>query len=134
MQKFRLSPDYEISRVIRGGWQMAGGHGKIALDEAIADMAAFADAGINTFDCADIYTGVEELIGRFRAQYRNLRGEEALAQVRVHTKFVPDLDILPQITKSHVERVIDRVLRDAPRTLAVVGPHEPADFAAVDPA
>ncbi len=90
---------------------MAGGHGKIALDEAIADMAAFADAGINTFDCADIYTGVEELIGRFRAQYRNLRGEEALAQVRVHTKFVPDLDILPQITKSHVERVIDQSLR-----------------------
>jgi predicted Zn-dependent peptidase len=27
-----------------------------------------------------------------------------------------------------VERVIDRVLRGAPRTLAVVGPHEPGDF------
>jgi predicted Zn-dependent peptidase len=27
-----------------------------------------------------------------------------------------------------IERVIDRVLRDAPRTLAVVGPHEPDDF------
>ena len=29
-------------------------------------MIAFADAGITTFDCADIYTGVEELIGEFR--------------------------------------------------------------------
>ena len=33
-----------------------------------------------------------------------------------------------------VESGVDRVLRDAPRTLAVVGPHEPGDFAAVDPA
>ena len=64
MQRVRLAPDYEISRVIRGGWQMASGHGKASSDEAIEDMTAFADAGINTFDCADIYTGVEELIGR----------------------------------------------------------------------
>ena len=32
---------------------------------AIADMHAFVDAGITTFDCADIYTGVEALIGDF---------------------------------------------------------------------
>ena len=111
MQRVRLAPDYDISRVIRGGWQMASGHGKASSDEAIEDMTAFADAGINTFDCADIYTGVEELIGRFRAHYRNLRGAEALNQVRVHTKFVPDLDILAKIQKPDVERVIDQSLR-----------------------
>ncbi len=110
MQKFRLTPDYEISRVIRGGWQMAGGHGEIRSDEAMADMTAFADAGITTLDCADIYTGVEELIGRFRAHYRNLRGQEAFDRIHVHTKFVPDLDILPQIRKQNVESVIDQSL------------------------
>ncbi len=111
MQKFQLTPGYEISRVIRGGWQMAGGHGEIRSDEAMADMVAFADGGITTFDCADIYTGVEELIGRFRPHYRNLRGQEALDRLHVHTKFVPDLDILQHIRKQHVESVIDQSLR-----------------------
>lgn len=111
MQNLRLTPDYEISRVIRGGWQMASGHGQIRSDEAMADMTEFADAGITTFDCADIYTGVEELIGRFRVHYRNLRGQEALDRIHVHTKFVPDLDILPHIRKQNVESIIDQSLR-----------------------
>jgi aryl-alcohol dehydrogenase-like predicted oxidoreductase len=111
MKTFRLAPEYEISRVIRGGWQMAAGHGAARSDDPIADMVAFADAGVTTFDCADIYTGVEEAIGRFRLRYRDLRGEEALKRIRVHTKFVPDLDILPRIDKRDVERIIDQSLR-----------------------
>jgi len=107
MQRITIAPDYDISRVIRGGWQMAGGHGAIDADTAVEDMIAFADAGITTFDCADIYTGVEELIGRFRLAYRNLRGREALQRIRVHTKFVPDLTVLPSINKTYVESVID---------------------------
>ena len=74
-------------------------------------MIAFADAGITTFDCADIYTGVEELIGAFRQRYPSLRGAEALARIRVHTKFVPDLDLLPRLTRPTSKRVIDRSLR-----------------------
>jgi aryl-alcohol dehydrogenase-like predicted oxidoreductase len=111
MIQFPLAPGYEIPRVIRGGWQMAVGHGAARSDDPIADMIAFADAGILAFDCADIYAGVEELIGRFRLRYRDFRGEEALKRLRVHTKFVPDLDILPRIAKSDVERIIDQSLR-----------------------
>jgi aryl-alcohol dehydrogenase-like predicted oxidoreductase len=111
MQRIKLAPDYEISRVIRGGWQLATGHGSLQSDDPVADMVAFADAGITTFDCADIYTGVEELIGRFRLRYRELRGEEALARIKVHTKFVPDLDMLKRINKTYVEGVIDQSLR-----------------------
>lgn len=107
MQRITIAPGYEISRVIRGGWQLAGGHGAVDADQAVEDMVAFADAGITTFDCADIYTGVEELIGRFRLRYRELRGQEALDRIRVHTKFVPDLGVLPTIDKSYVESVID---------------------------
>jgi aryl-alcohol dehydrogenase-like predicted oxidoreductase len=111
MQTFQLAPGYEISRILRGGWQLAHGHGEARSDDAIADMTAFADAGITTFDCADIYTGVEELIGEFRLRYKSLRGQEALDRIRVHTKFVPDLQLLPRIGKSDVERVIDQSLR-----------------------
>jgi len=107
MQRITIAPNYEISRIIRGGWQLAGGHGAIDAESAVDDMVAFADAGITTFDCADIYTGVEEMIGRFRLGYGNLRGTEALSKIRVHTKFVPDLAILPTISKAYVEGVID---------------------------
>lgn len=108
---FQLRPRYEISRVIRGGWQLAGGHGTIDRNTAVADLAAFCEAGIFTFDCADIYTGVEELIGEFRNMYRKSHGADALARLKVHTKFVPDLDILPVITKAHARGVIEKSLR-----------------------
>lgn len=111
MERFRLAVDYEISRVIRGGWQMAAGHSAAQSADPIADMIAFADSGVTTFDCADIYTGVEELIGEFRRRYRELRGDEAAKRIRVHTKFVPDLDLLPRIQKNDVERIIDRSLK-----------------------
>jgi aryl-alcohol dehydrogenase-like predicted oxidoreductase len=111
MQRLQLSPGYEISRVIRGGWQLSGSHSATVSDDPAGDMIAFADAGITTFDCADIYTGVEELIGAFRARYRDQRGQQALDRIRVHTKFVPDLDILPRISKPYVEGVIDTSLK-----------------------
>jgi aryl-alcohol dehydrogenase-like predicted oxidoreductase len=111
MQRHQLAPGYDISRVIRGGWQLSGSHSAVTSDDPAGDMIAFADAGITTFDCADIYTGVEELIGQFRARYRDLRGQQALDRIKIHTKCVPDLDILPRITKSYVEGVIDTSLR-----------------------
>ena len=46
-------------RIIRGGWQLAGGHDPVDAAEQIEDMIAFADAGITTFDCADIYTALK---------------------------------------------------------------------------
>jgi len=66
MQRIELQPGYSISRVVKGGWHLAGGHGTISEDQALEDMRHFVEAGITTFDCADIYTGVEELIGKFR--------------------------------------------------------------------
>lgn len=111
MKRIALAPGYEISAVIRGGWQLAGGHGPVEREQAVEDLVACADAGITTFDCADIYTGVEEILGVFRARYRDLRGEEALKQIRVHTKCVPDLAVLRSISRRHIEEAIDRSLR-----------------------
>jgi aryl-alcohol dehydrogenase-like predicted oxidoreductase len=106
-----LRPGYTVSRVIRGGWQLAGGHGAVDRERAVSDLAAFCEAGIFTFDCADIYTGVEELIGAFRTHYRNTHGAEALARVRVHTKLVPDLDALPRLTRADVRAIVEQSLR-----------------------
>lgn len=105
-----LRPGYSISRIIRGGWQLAGGHGPIDRAEAMADLAAFCDAGITTFDCADIYTGVEDLIGGFRAAYAQKHGKEALDAVKVHTKLVPDLSALPTLKRADIRMIIERSL------------------------
>ncbi len=105
-----LQKDYAISRVLKGGWQLAGGHGEINRQTAINDMFTFVENGITTFDCADIYTGVEEMIGIFLQQYRKKYGQEKTEQIKVHTKFVPDLNVLPNINSKDVEAIIDRSL------------------------
>ncbi len=77
VERIELAPGYAISRMIRGGWQLSGGHGDVDRDRAIEDMFAFLDHGVTTFDGADIYTGVEEMYGAFREQLRQRRGAEA---------------------------------------------------------
>ncbi len=106
-----LRPGYEISRVIKGGWQLAGDHGPVDRADAVRDMEAFLDAGITTFDCADIYVGVEEMIGQFIADVRQRRGADVANRVRVHTKLVPDLGLLESIQPKDVEAIIDRSLK-----------------------
>ncbi len=105
MPRHRFGDGYEISRIIKGGWHLAGGHGTVDPARAVADMAAFVEAGITTFDCADIYTGVEALIGRFRREHPGLA-----RRVQVHTKFVPDLPDLATVDRRYVERIVDRSL------------------------
>ncbi len=111
VQTTELRSGHRISRVIRGGWQLAGGHGPVDPARAIADMEAFVDAGITTFDCADIYTGVEAMIGRFIADVRQRRGAAFADQIVVHTKLVPDLSRLADLRADEVETIIDRSLK-----------------------
>lgn len=111
VERLRLTPDYSISRVIKGGWQLAGGHGDIERERALDDMRLYAEAGITTFDCADIYTGVEELIGEFLRRHQRAMRDGQLPDIQVHTKYVPDLDALPTLTRRDVEAVVDRSLQ-----------------------
>ena len=78
VERAELRPGYEISRLIRGGWQLAGGHGQVERKAAVEDLHEFFRAGIVTFDCADIYTGVEELLGHLRTAVLKGEGREAL--------------------------------------------------------
>ena len=102
-----LAPGYRIPRVIRGGWQLSGDHGPVDRDQAIADMKKFVDAGLNTVDGADIYTGVEDMYGAFNQR----RMAAGLPRLQVHTKFVPDHADLARVDAAYVRRIIERSLQ-----------------------
>lgn len=107
MESAELAPGYGISRIIKGGWQLSEGHSDAVSEDPVADMAAFVEEGIYTFDCADIYTGVEDMIGRYVAHRRECGIEGPL---RIHTKYVPDYSEIPSLTRESVEKIIDRSL------------------------
>ena len=106
IERIELEEGYSISRLIKGGWHLAGGHGDVDPTQAIKDMATFVEHGITTFDCADHYTGVEELIGQFRIAY-----PELAKNVQVHTKIVPDYDRLNTVNRQYLEGIVDRSLK-----------------------
>lgn len=87
------------SNIIRGCWQLASGHSQgVGSREPILDAVR---SGFTTFDCADIYLGVEELLGQ-------AAGALPENKLRIHTKFVPDLNRLQDIDQKYVESIIDR--------------------------
>jgi aryl-alcohol dehydrogenase-like predicted oxidoreductase len=103
-----LAPGLKICRVLNGMWQVAGGHGRINPELAIAEMVKYHDAGFTTWDLADIYGPAEDFIGEFRRTLSRLKGEEELRNVQALTKWVPD----PQrITRSIVQSGIERSMR-----------------------
>jgi aryl-alcohol dehydrogenase-like predicted oxidoreductase len=109
--KNEMTPSYHPAPLIKGCWQFSPGHGASRIESnTIEELFSFADSGITTFDCADIYAGTEELLGTFRKEYAARRGEDAANTIHVHTKFVPDLNELPRINKTYVERIINRSL------------------------
>ena len=107
MKKRSLVAGYEISPVIKGGWQLSSGHSldrKIEDEQAISDTVAFIEAGISTLDFGDIYTGVEELIGKAvkRLANRDL--------VQLHTKYVPNENFLHDFDRTDVRTIVERSL------------------------
>ncbi len=110
--KAQLTPDYFIPRVVVGAWQFSEGHNVNPAEksEALNTLSSYTRAGLSTFDCADIYTGVEELLGEL---VRSSRYEEdnVRDKIQVHTKFVPDRDSLIDISKKYTEQIIDRSLQ-----------------------
>ena len=107
--RYILAGDYSISRIIHGGWQFSAGHRLSAAgsDDALEVLVRAADLGVTTFDCADIYTGVEELYGQF---IRRWKSTSNAAPLQIHTKFVPDDSALQGVDRSYVQRIVDRSL------------------------
>lgn len=100
-----LAPGYDIPPVIAGAWQLSAGHSQQAVDRdaLFRTWDLLSAQGCDTLDCADIYTGVESLIGDYRAARPGRR-------IQVHTKFVPDRDALSTVDRAYVTRIVDRSL------------------------
>ena len=96
-----LIPGLDISRVVKGCWQLSGGHaGDRATDrtsgkEAVQDFQKFVDAGITTFDTADIYGPSERIIGTYLSSLT----PEARSKCQVLTKFCCFGDSMRQANK-----------------------------------
>lgn len=112
VERFELAKDYTISRVINGCWQLSEGHSlKTNLDKQDI-MKAFhmlVEKGFTTFDCADIYTGTEELLGEFSKQLKH-GSTISPNDIQIHTKYVPDINLLSDVDYTYTEKIIDRSL------------------------
>ncbi|MCC8128111.1 MAG: aldo/keto reductase [Clostridiales bacterium] len=112
-QKNHFQNGYTFNRVINGCWQLSAEHclqGHLDIRDALRGFHMLVEQGFTTFDCADIYTGVEEIIGEFVLELKrdgNYREED----IQVHTKFVPDKAVLPVINREYTERIVDRSLK-----------------------
>lgn len=108
---------YLSSAIIQGGWQLSDGHlinsNPRSSAELVSALLRCYDAGIRTFDCGDIYTGVEELYGKVVAAHCS-RGGRA-EDIVIHTKLVPDLDAIRagkvggQYVRSVILRSLNRI-------------------------
>ena len=98
-----LAAGYDVPPLIIGGWQLAEGHSAHPTDRdtLFRQWDMLAEHGLDTFDCADIYTGVESLLGAYRRARPGRR-------IQVHTKFVPDRDALATLDRRYVERIVHR--------------------------
>jgi aryl-alcohol dehydrogenase-like predicted oxidoreductase len=105
---YQLAPGLRIYRIVNGMWQVAGGHGYIDHELAIADMMRYHDAGFTTWDLADIYGPAEDFIGLLSRRLSTLKGKEQLDGIQALTKWVPQPG---RITRSIVNESIERSLR-----------------------
>ena len=47
VEKMSLRENHQISRIIKGGWQLAGDHGNVQRKKAIQDMEIFRSRHLN---------------------------------------------------------------------------------------
>lgn len=112
VERFELAKDYTISRVINGCWQLSQGHSlKTELDmkDVMRAFHMLVEKGFTTFDCADIYTGVEEFLGKFVNELKH--SSISPDKIQIHTKYVPDINLLSEVDAEYTERIIDRSLK-----------------------
>jgi aryl-alcohol dehydrogenase-like predicted oxidoreductase len=104
----QLTPDLIICKILNGMWQVAGGHGFINHELAIADMMRYHEVGLRSWDLADIYGPAEDFIGVFRRRLCTLKGKEEMDTIQALTKWVPQPG---RITRSIVKENVESSLR-----------------------
>ena len=90
-QRFSTSNNYSSSLI--GCWQLSGGHhymDKPTRQEQHRRLTRNIHEGFTTLDMGDIYTGVEEAVGIYFSENPSMIS----TKVEIHTKLVPDLQLL----------------------------------------
>jgi aryl-alcohol dehydrogenase-like predicted oxidoreductase len=114
-----VAPGYSIARVINGGWQLAADHDATTEGRSpdrdltergrvVGDLVRLAEAGFTTFDCADIYAGVEELYAELVRCWRSFG--RPIEDLQIHTKYVPDRSSLADLDRRAIARAVNRSL------------------------
>jgi aryl-alcohol dehydrogenase-like predicted oxidoreductase len=112
-QRIELTEGYTINRAINGCWQLSQGHnlmGSLDMQDVMQAFHMLVERGFTTFDCADIYTGTEEFLGEFVNELKRGSGISP-HDIQIHTKFVPNINMLSQVDYQYTENIIDRSLR-----------------------
>lgn len=101
-----LAPDFEISRVVTGLWQVADmERGGETLDpvRSAAALAEYAQAGFDTFDMADHYGSAEMITGTLQSAPNH-------PSFRAFTKWCPKPGPMTrEIVREGVQRSLDRM-------------------------
>lgn len=110
--RYTLKNGYSFSRIINGGWQLSDGHAlksSIVRQDVLKSFHELAAQGGTTFDCADIYTGVEEFYGNFLKEYIAAGGKRN--DIQFHSKYVPNKAVLATLKPKDIRAAIHRSLR-----------------------
>jgi aryl-alcohol dehydrogenase-like predicted oxidoreductase/enamine deaminase RidA (YjgF/YER057c/UK114 family) len=106
LDRTQLSPDFSISRVLTGLWQVADmerGGETLDVNSAADAMVPYVEAGFTTFDMADHYGSAEEIVGAYRQRHDP-------DSVQLLTKWVPTPGALTrEDVRSAVQRSLDRM-------------------------
>ena len=110
--RYTLKNGYSFSRIINGGWQLSEGHALKSAIEKQDVLKAFHELvsrGFTTFDCADIYTNVEEFYSVFLKEHLAAGGNRE--DIQFHTKYVPDRSVLAELNPEDIRKAVHSSLR-----------------------
>ena len=106
-----LAPGLEISRIVSGLWQVADIEregGPIDPDKGAEALAAYAEAGFDTFDMADHYGSAEILTGRLTS--RIAAGTLPKLAPRAFTKWCPAPGpMTPDVVRAGIRTSLERM-------------------------
>ncbi len=114
LPRIELAPGLEISRIVTGLWQVADierSGAAIDPDAGAEALAAYAQAGFDSFDMADHYGSAEIITGRLLERAR--QGEWPGIAPRAFTKWCPSPGpMTPGIVRAGIGRSLERMKLD----------------------